>query len=373
VAALIDIVGHFGTTFSYATVGSRVARALDEAGRLGLVMNLDAEWHPEHAGLGQRSGGRGSHVLLFTPPNHYVDVFAQQYGRERSAIFMSPNTDWLADEHSMTCAKFGLAIAPSEWCESVVRRHVPDASVALLPLGVDSVYATGREARQKRLRGRAASGTTCDVLHFSTDQSWPGRKGSEELLVAWAMLTHGPMKGRVDRQLLLHIPPGLYRDAMYRVRDLQIDRTVRLFTAKERGSSLGDLTEPFDKADLLVAPSRCEGFGMMLLASLVAGVPLLSTYNTGHRDFLADSPGWLGVPAPDVEAIAREEGWAPAIEPRVLAQSLFVAMQPDARLAMISTSQEWASDHGDWGTWEAVLPRWSERIVEWMEETCPTE
>jgi len=372
VGPLIDIVGHFGTTFSYATVGAQVAQMLAAAGRLGVVMNLDPAWHPAHAELASRRGQSGTHVLLFTAPNHYVTAFAKRYGRTRSAIFVSPNTNLLSDEHAMACAKFGLAIAPSEWCQQVVCESVPDMEVALLPLGVETAYAEGRQERLRRLRARAASGAGCRVMHFSTDQSWPGRKGTEELIDAWAMLVHGAWgnESEVKHLLQLHVPPALQRDVVWRVRDRRVDATVAITVAPERGSNEEELTRPFDSADLVVAPSRCEGFGMMLLASLVAGVPLLCSYNTGHRDFLADSPGWLGFPTPDVAPIAREEGFAPVVEPRVLAQALVVAVQPDARRALLTPGD----GGGDWGTWDAALPQWRERLVQWTEATtCPME
>lgn len=376
--AVVDIVGHFGTTFSYATVGSCVARALRDRGLLGIVMNLDAEWHPSFSDLGERRGDRGSHVLLFTPPYHYVDVFASQYGRNRSAIYMSPNTDALADEHAMTCAKFGWSIAPSEWCERVVRFHVPDAQVMLLPLGVDRSLADTRDGRQGALLERLllqqpkSERRPARVLHFSTDQSWPGRKGTEELIIAWAMLVHGPWDGETQHRLVIHLPPALKRYAAVRARELEVDGSVVLVSGRERGALGGDLADHLDNADLVVAPSRCEGFGMMFLASLVAGVPLLCTYNTGHRDFLADNPGWLGVPTPDAAAMAGEEGLAPLVEPKVLAQSLLVAIQPQSRLAMLKASRKWIGHDPLWGTWEGALPKWGEQIEEWTEETCRT-
>lgn len=360
---LIDIVGHFGTTFSYATVGSEVARALRADSCLGRVTNLDPEWHPSFVDL-QESRGDGRFVLLFTAPNHYIDAYVRQYGREKSALFVSPNTDRLAEEHARTCREFGLVLTPSRWCEQVVRRHVIGADVSVIPLGVSSSYITGREERTARLLSRAADGATCNVLHTSTDQTWPGRKGTEELISAWAII-----ESLIEDQarLTLHVPPSLHRSTEYLVRDSQVDRTVKVVAGDLKGTvSIEDVVK---EADLIVAPSRCEGFGMMYLASLVAGVPLVCTYNTGQKDFLRHAPGWLGVSTDDTDRIDREEGLAPVVEPHILATTLAVAVQPEARIQMVRCNQDWLGNDPNWGTWGNVLPQWVARLRKWMEES----
>lgn len=368
--ALIDVVGHFGTTFSYATVASRVAGALRDAKLLGSVSNLDPGWHPAHERFRGGPRPRATHVALFTPPNHYVDAYPELYGRDRSAIFMSPNTDKLASEHAETCAQFGLAMVPSQWCETVVANAAPEVPVARLPLGVDASYAADRISRQRRLRRRADPGGMCRVLHLSSDQAWPGRKGTQELLLAWEALHRSGLPRSPTLALDLHVPPALRTDAEYLIRDLGIDETVTVLVGKERGAE-GELLALLDDADLLVAPSRCEGFGMMFLASLVAGVPLACTYNTGQVDFLIDRPGWIGVPSHGAEPLFGEEGNAPVIDAVALATTLSVAVQAEARVAMVSPLVTWSlREDPAWGTWDVALKEWVERLQLWMEETA---
>lgn len=367
-AHLIDIVGHFGTTFSYATVGSRVARALRDAGALGSVLNLDPQWHPSMGDLCSRTE-KGSHLLLFAPPHHYHDVWVRSYGREQSAIFMSPNTDTLAEEHAALCAEFGLSVTPSQWCERVVREHVPGQETLLLPLGVDSLYAKRRVRHLDELRARIAHKASPFVLHMSTDQSLPGRKGTEELLRAWAILQEGRLGAAPTvrgARLLLHVPPALNIPLSYLARDLGVYDSVIIENGLLHGGGESELLNVMLQADLVAAPSRCEGFGMMLLAALVLGAPLLCTYATGQSDFLADSPGWLGVPTAHVAPLAMEEGNAPVVDPSVLAASLLVAMQPQTRLCL-SPGVWSATTDASWGTWDAALPVWVDRLKCWRE------
>jgi glycosyltransferase involved in cell wall biosynthesis len=362
---LIDIVGHFGTTFSYPTVASRVARALRECGLLGTVSNLDPAWHPAHEDLkpggfgGVDASPRGSHVFLVAAPHHYMDAYPQLYGRARSAIFASPNTDQLSDEHSGTIEKFGRVVCPSHYCAGTVADAVADSYVDVLPLGADEKLLEGRE---RRLGSVAAGGPHgCSVVHFSTDQWWPGRKGTQELLKAWKRLEGLNIHSRAS--LTLHVPPALEVDASYLVRDMDLVENVSVVSGDLKGSQ--DLSAVFDQADLVVAPSRCEGFGIMFLSSLVAGVPLLCTVHTGHTDFLTDFSGWLGVPGSREEPLAGEVGYAPSVDPVVLEQSLRAAIDAAPSMALALWQQEEVAR--DW-TWPSVLEQWTTYFQDWLED-----
>lgn len=365
----IDIVGHFGTTFSYATVASQVALQLMRAGRLGRVTNLDPAWHEEHTALCGHataylaSHDQGSHVFVVTAPEDYLLAFPSVYGRERSGIFVSPNTDSFAPEHAQTCGAFGLAVAPSEWCADVVYRAFEKADVTtdvtIAPLGVDDRVEARRRQTIQALVER--SGQRLRVLHLSTDQVWPGRKGTEELLAAWAIL-FGKEGSDTPAHLTVHVPPSLRGQALYRVRDLEIDESCDVVCGAEYGASPHQM---FRDVDLVVAPSRCEGFGIMLLTSLVAGVPLLTTYVTGQRDFLRELPGWIGVPTDAPAPLVGEVGFAPTVHPHVLAAHLRYALGADVRHQMLeglATDMEWHER-----TWWPASCSFCELLIEWLD------
>jgi hypothetical protein len=198
---------------------------------------------------------------------------------------------------------------------------------------------------------------------MSTDQTWPGRKGTEELIEAWSIAE--PLIAPQAR-LTLHVPPALQRYAEYMVRELRVDRTISVTTGGLKGTA--DIEDVVKSADLVIAPSRCEGFGLMFLASLVAGVPLLATYNTGQVDFMRHCPGWLGIPTPERRRMDREEGLAPVVEPHVLATSLLAAVQPGSRMQMLNSNESWMALNPGWGTWDMSLPQWMDTIRQWMEE-----
>lgn len=371
---MIDVVGYFGSMLSYATVASEVARALRAAELLGMVSNLDAEWHPRMEDLRPTEiRERGSHTIVFAPPNHYVDGYAAIYGRTRSALFACPNTDRLAKEHAETCVKFGQIFVPSAWCEDVVQRYAVTScavreqpETTILPLGVSPAFCADEEVLLHRESGLTAG--MQQALHLSTDRAWPGRKGTSELLDAWRILVE--RNPRLTWRLVLSVPPPLLLPATLTVADLLLSERVDVVGTPDRGISDTDLETMYSDSDMIIAPSRCEGFGMMILAAIINRCPLVTTYNTGHVDFLSEvDEGWLGVPTPHMEALYGEEGLAPVVEPRVLANTIEVAMNVNVRRRMIGALAS-SGQPSDWGTWPWATELWVERIQQWIEETA---
>jgi len=352
---MISVVGHFGTLYSYSTVAGNIAEALRAEGMLANCQNLDERWHPRWAALSEVKG-EPTHGLLVSAPNHYVDVFASMFGRDRAAIFVSPNTDALADEHAQTISLFGLVIAPSRFCANAVARQCTVDSVSVLPLGTPLVLEKSFE-RIERIHAEGPS-TRPRVLHFTSDQAWPSRKGTETLLAAWAALCP-----RAD--LTVHGPPSLRKEALYAIADLGIDESVTYETSGRYGSSDDELSSLFASADLIVAPSRSEGYGMMIATAVDYGIPLLTTYNTGHAEFLRSYAGaWLQIPTPNAGPIAYEWGQAPLLEAETLAAALRVALMPSVRMSMIvdvASPVEPAV-----GSWKWASAQWVERLKEWM-------
>jgi glycosyltransferase involved in cell wall biosynthesis len=355
---MILVAGHFGTLYSYATVAGRVAEALRDAGMLAGCQNIDESWHPRWQSL-RSPIAEATHVLLVSAPNHYVSGYARMLGRDRAAIFVSPNTNRLDTEHVDTINQFGLAIAPSRFCAETTAQECSEPQVAILPLGSPVSAPVHKVDR--------VLGAPVRVLHFTSDQAWPSRKGTETLLKAWAERRAGP-----EAILTVHGPPSLRKDALYRIADLGIDETVTYEPSGRFGTSDEELALLYEQADLIVAPSRSEGFGMMMLASLVAGVPLLTTCNTGHAEFLRLRPGaWLPIPTPTSEDLAFEIGDAPIVDADLLAEVLSLALTPFARDWMMragpGTGQ--ALEPG-WGTWAWASEQWVERLKEWTGETA---
>jgi glycosyltransferase involved in cell wall biosynthesis len=63
------------------------------------------------------------------------------------------------------------------------------------------------------------------------------------------------------------------------------------------------MLEQYRWADLLVLPSICDGFGLVVYEALACGIPIIATRNTGA--WIRDRIDGLVVPIRDVEALSR--------------------------------------------------------------------
>jgi glycosyltransferase involved in cell wall biosynthesis len=64
-----------------------------------------------------------------------------------------------------------------------------------------------------------------------------------------------------------------------------------------------DLLQFIRLHDVLVLPSLCEGFGLVILEAMSQGVPVIATSNSGAPDFIQNSVnGWV-IPIRSVDAI----------------------------------------------------------------------
>lgn len=70
------------------------------------------------------------------------------------------------------------------------------------------------------------------------------------------------------------------------------------------------LLEVMREVDLFVFPSLAEGFGLVIGEAMAAGVPVLTTTNTGGPELITDGlEGWC-VPAHDVDSLMERIEWA---------------------------------------------------------------
>jgi glycosyltransferase involved in cell wall biosynthesis len=362
---MIDVVGHFGSRLSYATIGAQLCRALARAGRLGSVTNIEERWLDDYADFrptGPRA--RGQHVVMIADAQDWLfSAYASQYDPKCIAIFSSPNTDRLDRERSAVAARAGLVLVPSTWCEQTVRRSVASYAsaeptwICRVPLGVSPRFMTVPQNRRKSERVR--------FLHLATDFCWPGRKGTEQLLLAWSHVQDA-LAGRAE--LLVHVPMDVYENVHYTVADLNL-RDVDIVIGEDRGSTEDDLAVLYEAADVVVQPSRCEGFGMMMLAACVSQTPLITTYSTGQTDFLSEMGGWLGVATSDrLGPLLGEEGSSPVVEADVLAPVLLAsACSPvlDYMREKAERNQEVAAT---W-CWEFAMGDWLDGLERWRRTT----
>ncbi len=78
------------------------------------------------------------------------------------------------------------------------------------------------------------------------------------------------------------------------------------------------------KADLLVLPTLCDGFGLVITEAMAQGLPVITTYNSGGPDLITDGKNGFLLNAGDAEQLANCLKWC------VLNKSLVENMRIDA-------------------------------------------
>jgi glycosyltransferase involved in cell wall biosynthesis len=75
------------------------------------------------------------------------------------------------------------------------------------------------------------------------------------------------------------------------------------------GVSPSALSEIYEKASVLVLPSLCEGFALVILEAMAHGLPIITTANSGCGNFVENGVnGWI-IPICDADALAERMAW----------------------------------------------------------------
>jgi glycosyltransferase involved in cell wall biosynthesis len=179
-------------------------------------------------------------------------------------------------------------VATSEWTRQQVldRYRLPADRVHVAQPGVDQVAAPARPVRGQLI--------CVGVL---------GRHKGQDLLVE-ALAELGDLDWRCELIGPLDRDPDFVGQLRDRITGLRYDDRVRLV-----GVLTGAvLSEAYSTADLLVAPSRSETFGMAVTEALAHGLPVLAAEVGGLPEALGSTadgqrPGQL-IPPGDPEALA---------------------------------------------------------------------
>ncbi len=353
---MIGLIGHFGSRFSYATVASKIGAKLSQSGQLGQVLNLDDQMLAEYEFLkAGRPKGFNDPLLAITAPTPVFDTVLSVY--KNMGLFLSPNTAEISREHAKVLDQCRMGFAPSRYCAEVSRAH-SRTPIEVCRLGVADEYAARRFARRPQNQ-------PFTFLHATTDFYLPGRKGTDELIQAWGIVREALPTAR----LAIHAPETISTEIHYALADQEASDgfgygRFRLSEPPSRGTDDTRLADLLLSADAVVLPSRCEGFGMVILAALVLGVPLVTTNVTGQMDFLCDFPGsFVEAPTERMGPLVGEDGKAPLVDVEGLADAMvrlyesYDAVYEAAQRVPEETRRKWA--------WSQSLDGWAQKLSAW--------
>ncbi|WP_240043632.1 glycosyltransferase family 4 protein [Pseudomonas rhizoryzae] len=290
----IRLEGPFAGSYSLALVNRELAAALERSGaRLGLRFTegpgpiaVADDFLATHPDLGQalsRADEPAAAVLRLLYPPRVSDMEGQLnvlscYGWEESLL--------PAEAVVGFNRQLDLITSMSAYVTRVLQDNGVDVPVVTVGLGVDHVLRTPVDAAALPI-ALPGSATTLKLLHLSS--CFP-RKGADVLLEAYAQA----FSAADDVVLLLKTFPNPHHDieqdlAAWRSR-YPAAPAVELIN---QDVSEGAVRALYEWADVLVAPSRGEGFGLPLAEAMLHDCAVITTGHGGQRDFCTPDTSWL--------------------------------------------------------------------------------
>lgn len=211
-------------------------------------------------------------------------------------------------------------MVPSRWAATALlqaceRVNAPARPILVVPHGV-SIHAPAWDIPVYQSREEAYERGNLRFLHLTSSAN--ERKGTEELLEAWAMAD---------------LPPGATLDVVAEhqvaprltAHPIVLRQAGRVRVHARMDLSPEHLWAAMRRSHVVVQPSRGEAFGLVPLEALCCGTPVMATLYSGHTEYLAgDTAGFVRVPMGLPEPLDDGPG---AMAPSLLVDALAGALE----------------------------------------------
>ena len=293
-------------------------------------------------------------IGVYWGPPTKSSVVRNRGDHEYRLAVISANSSWLP--HSMETMAEDLTgfIGLTKWGCGIIRNYTK-LPVYLWRAGVSDEFSLNPDYKaslpDKKLVFR--------VLHMAS--TWMERKGTKELIFAWARL----MRDRVvpldsEITLIVSLPHGYAQNAISEASggDEEIKNSYKLLPCQNLSEK--DTRDLYQDHHVLCQPSRSEGFGLTVTEAMASGVPVVATACTGHSEFLNTStPGAVIVEhGPDALIDDGPGAMSPTVTPDAIFHALKEGYERWAELvdALVATNKEFKAE---W-SWESVCKKFFE-------------
>lgn len=191
---------------------------------------------------------------------------------------LAPATvEWLASAD--------LVFVPSAWGRNVlVANGIAEGCIEVVPEGVDPAKF------HPLLRGSYATGQD-DIYRVLVVSKYEERKGFPELLDGYARAFGNDGSAKLilksDSLYMMPLPGNAYENNLAELRAQVEQAGIGNATYLNGELSDDDLAHLYNACDVLLFPSRAEGWGLPLIEAIATGMPVATTCCSGHSEFLA--------------------------------------------------------------------------------------
>ncbi len=191
-----------------------------------------------------------------------------------------------------------VAVSDAVRAQSIRVDHIPPGNIIVIPNGVDLE------------RFRPTERPPRDLIHIMNVGRLVPQKGHDVLVDAFAVL-----RDTLPRARLMVVGDGPLRP--------HLAEQIRAYHLADRVQLMGvrrDLPELYARADIVVFPSRWEGFGLAAIEASACGLPVIASAVGGLQEAVVDQETGLLVP-PE--------------EPKLLAEAITELVRDRARRALM--------------------------------------
>lgn len=216
--------------------------------------------------------------------HHYPPICDKRPARLRLAIFFWEESKVPDATIEHFNAHFDGLLVASRFVKKVLRDSGCKLPIRVFPLGVDRIL-------EATSRAFSAGDKTDDrpfrFLHVSS--AFP-RKGVDALLQAY----FEEFAGREKVELVIKTFPNPHNDVRAQLERFRSNHTdPPCVSVVDLFESQAGLVGLYESADVVVFPTRGEGFNLPAAEAMSLGVPTIATGFGAHCDFLTSQTGWL--------------------------------------------------------------------------------
>lgn len=292
--------------------------------------------------------GHKAKVGLCIGPPTSASVMTGRGEHKHRLLIIATNSNWLPEKIMERAAEICTGfIGTSRWASSVIERYACGLSVYTWLHGVDGAFKPLQPGESIRRPGIGLR-----VLHLASTHFQ--RKGTRELIFAWAMAYRENLLGQDPTlRLVVDGPDGYFWAAIEEATggDSRIIKTYHLMTRLDL--HVAAMRKLYLMHDLVIQPSRGEGFGLVPLEARACGVPVAMTLCTGHADHGMASESVIAI-AHGADALIDDGpgAMAPTVTPEAIFASLKLFCKNKATFK--AAALQAAGDVGQKWSWTTV-------------------
>ena len=295
-----QIEGPFDSSYSLSIVNRELALALEQEGESVSLQSRDGPGliPPDKSFLRANPGIKAmwSQSLKLERPyvalrNQYPPFVSDMKGEFRGlACYAWEESGFPTEFVREINSSLNLVTVTSQFVAKILRDNGVHTPIRVVGDGVDQITRLDRIHNDANSTLLSSKFNIQDEFCFLHVSSGHGRKGVDVLLKAWAQAFN-----RADKVVLvIKTNPNPHQEIGLKIAELSKSSPMhaRIVLIDEELTERATY-ELFHRADVIVCPTRGEGFGLPMAEALAIGKPVITTAYGGQTDFCTPQNSWL--------------------------------------------------------------------------------